>query len=122
MVAAMSVSVNRRSFLRLSVGVASVSLLAACGGGAAPASTAPSSAPAAASTPAAPASASAKPAASSAASASASAAAPASGKPAASPSTAVSAAPGTQLVRIATVGSISDAGFYLADDRGYMKE
>ncbi|HLG72521.1 MAG TPA: ABC transporter substrate-binding protein [Chloroflexota bacterium] len=117
----MSVCLNRRSFLRLSVGVASVSLLAACGGGAAPASTAPSSAPAAASKPAAPASASAKPAASGSPAASG---APAS-KPAASPASAsasVVAAPGTQLVRIATVGSISDAGFYIADDRGYMKE
>src|SRR5262249_40414636 len=48
----------------------------------------------------------------------------ASAKPAASASAsaAASAAPGTQLVHIATVGSISDAGFYLADDFGYMKE
>ncbi|MFI5265872.1 MAG: ABC transporter substrate-binding protein [Chloroflexota bacterium] len=29
---------------------------------------------------------------------------------------------GTEVLKIATVGSISDAGFYLADDRGYLKE
>jgi ABC-type nitrate/sulfonate/bicarbonate transport system substrate-binding protein len=125
-------TIDRRRFLRLGVGAAGMSLLAACGGQAAP-SAAPSTAPASAkpvgsaapasggstssATPAA--SVSAKPAASGAASPAAS------GKPAASPaasSAPASAAPGTTLVRIATVGSISDAGFYLADDRGYMKE
>ena len=119
-------SINRRHFLRLGVGAASLSLLAACGGQAAPPSAAPPSAAApssaAAKPSAAPSSGAAKPASSGAASASAKPAANAgaSSKPAASP--AVSAAPGTQLVRIATVGSISDAGFYIADDRGYMKE
>jgi ABC-type nitrate/sulfonate/bicarbonate transport system substrate-binding protein len=91
--------------------------LAACGGQAAP-SAAPSSA--------APASvvASVKPA----DSASASGAAAASAKPAASAGAsaaakpAATAEPGTTLVHIATVGSISDAGFYLAADRGYLKE
>jgi NitT/TauT family transport system substrate-binding protein len=110
-----------------------MSILAACGGQAAPAA---SSAPA--SPPAAPSSAAARPVASAAGSASAKPAASASAKPAASGgssaeakpsaaaspagSNAASAAAGTQVVKIATVGSISDAGFYIAADRGYLKD
>jgi len=100
-------------------------LLAACGQGpaAAPASSAAPAISTSAAAPAKPAgSASAKPAASTAASAKPAASAGASAKPAASASAGASPAPGTTVVHIATVGSISDAGFYLADDRGYLKE
>lgn len=98
-------------------------MLAACGGQAAPPAT-PSSAPASA----APASAAAKPASSASAAGAASAASATSAKPAASTSAsaaakpAATAEPGTTVVHIATVGSISDAGFYIAADRGYLKE
>lgn len=116
-----SAALNRRQFLRLGAG-GLVLGMSACGAGAPAVSS-----PAASVAPSAPSSAAAKPASASAAASGSASAAAASGsaaavasKPAASP--AVSAAPGTQLVRIATVGSISDAGFYLADDRGYMKE
>jgi NitT/TauT family transport system substrate-binding protein len=91
--------------------VAAVLLLAACGGQAAPA--APASPP--------PAQASAGANAASAAGAAQASAKPA-GSAAAAAKPAVSAEPGTTLVHIATVGSISDAGFYIAADRGYLKE
>jgi len=118
-------NIKPRHFLRFGIGAASLSLLAACGSPAAPSPAPASSAAAPASAkPAGSASASAKPVASAAASAkpAASGAASASGKPAASPASSASAAAGTTLVHIATVGSISDAGFYIAADRGYMKE
>ncbi len=102
-------------------------LLAACGGGAAPASAPQSSAPA---KPAA--SASAKPAASAATSAAASAkpAASASAKPAASgaasakPAGSAAAKPGGPLtkVNIGLLGSSSDGGIFIAEERGYFKE
>ncbi len=109
----MSTSLNRRHFLRLSLGLAGVSLLAACGGQAA----APASAPASAAKPA---TSSAPPAASAVVSAKPSASS--SAKPAASPASSAAAPAGLTTVKVATVGSISDAGFYLADDRGYLKE
>src|SRR5438552_7066833 len=123
---------NRREFLRVGFGLASVSLLAACGGGAAP-SAAPASSPASASPakPSTAASASAKPAASAAASASAKPAASAAASGAASAKPAASAAPqatgrpapsGGTTVKVATVGATSDVGFYLADERGYLQE
>ncbi|HEX6512325.1 MAG TPA: ABC transporter substrate-binding protein [Chloroflexota bacterium] len=107
-------TINRRSFLRLTLGAASVSFLAACGGQAAAPSPPAASAPPVSAK--APTSASANPA------ASASAAPAASAKPSAAASPATSAPAGTQVVHIATVGSISDAGFYIAADRGYLQE
>ena len=106
-------TINRRHFLRLGLGAAGMSLLATCGGQAA--SSAPASPSSAAAKPAAPASASAQPAASAGA-------ASASPKPSVAASPASQPPAGTEVLKIATVGSISDAGFYLADDRGYLKE
>ncbi len=113
--------VNRRQLLKLGLGVAGASLLAACGGSATP-SVAPASPAVSSAAPASPAPAGAKPAASAPASTPASASAAASAKPAASPAGSASIPAGLTAVKIATVGSISDAGFYIADDRGYMKE
>jgi len=108
-------TINRRHFLRLSLAAAGMSLLAACGGQAA--SSAPASPSPAAAKPPAPASVSAKPAASAGV-----ASAPASSKPSVAASPATPVPSGVEVLKIATVGSISDAGFYLADDRGYLKE
>lgn len=90
--------------------LAMAGILAACGGGStAPASSAAAASPAAAAS----AAASAKPAASSAASAKPAASGSAAAKPAAS---------GLTKVSIGALGSSSDGGIFIANDKGYFKD
>lgn len=102
--------ITRRHFFGAMASLAALGALAACGGAAAPASTAPSSPSAAASKPAA-----------------ASPVASASAKPAASPAAAskpAAAASGAKLdvVKLGTLQSASDAGFYVGLDKGWYKD
>jgi ABC-type nitrate/sulfonate/bicarbonate transport system substrate-binding protein len=121
-------NLTRRQLLGSLVGLAAVSALAACGGGAtAPASSAaapsaPASKPAAASAPA-----SAKPAASTAASAKSAASGAASAKPAASAASSAQASAGASgarkdVVKLGVLTSASDAGFYIGFAKGWYAD
>lgn len=101
---------TRRSLLRAGLAVASLPLLAACGGAS---TSGPAAAPTTAPqpTPAAPPTTASQPTAAS--------------KPAAAPTTAPTAAPAIAAlttVKVGIIGATSDAGFFLADERGYFKD